>query len=472
MIFHSYTYIFFFLPIVVAGYYLLRRTTWHNLFLLVASYVFYCYGNAWLLLYILFSSTLDYVLAPLIEKASGRHKKLALLSLSLIGNLGLLFTMKYSAWVLDTLEIFLGLTITLPTGINLYDIALPPGLSFYTFQSLSYTIDVYRGDRKSEESAIDFFTYVSLFPQLVAGPIERSTTLLPQLKKPRAFPSPAQIEKNLFHIFWGLFKKLVIADNLGSMVDIMAADPTLVPGSAILIPYAFGMQIYCDFSAYTDIARGSAGLLGINLSRNFLTPYFSDSPREFWRRWHITLSNWLRDYLYIPLGGSRKGHARTINNLLITMFLGGLWHGAGGFFILWGLYHGALLILYNLVPINRILKNQMGQAGHAIAIIINFHLITVGWFLFRSNPDLAMQLLTALPQFEMNTIFIEFVRTMIFFIVPVLVLDFVAWRKGTEFVEMYERLPVKVKVILWLIIYFGITILAKREGYAFIYFAF
>jgi D-alanyl-lipoteichoic acid acyltransferase DltB (MBOAT superfamily) len=292
-------------------------------------------------------------------------------------------------------------------------------------------------------------------------------------KRPR--PNPADLEYAFFLIVWGLFKKLVLADNLGNIVDLVHLQPRSFPGAGLILPYAFCFQIYCDFSAYTDIARGSAALFGIQLSRNFLTPYFSASPSEFWRRWHITLSTWIRDYLYIPLGGERGGRGRTLANLLVTMFLAGLWHGAGLFFILWGLYHGALLVMYRFLPLHEILPRLAGRAGTVLAVAIMFFLTCFGWLLFRSDASVFTPLLSTLPALLENPLdahFWHFVYGTTLFVVPVVITDWIGYRRGTEFVDVYRDLSTKSKVALYVAVFFATSLLAKREGYGFIYFQF
>jgi D-alanyl-lipoteichoic acid acyltransferase DltB (MBOAT superfamily) len=271
------------------------------------------------------------------------------------------------------------------------DLLLPVGISFYTFQSMAYTIDVYRGSIKAERSLIWFALYVSFFPQLVAGPIERPENLLPQLKGKKTI-TPDRLIDGAWLIGWGLFKKLFIADNLSLFVEHVFNGPYRhLDGAAALFGlYAFAFQIYCDFSGYTDIARGVAKWMGVELMLNFRLPYLATSPRDFWRRWHISLSQWLRDYLYIGLGGSRGTKFLTYRNLFLTMLLGGLWHGAAWTFVAWGAYHGALLIGHRLLePYLPDFSQDRSKAVRlgwwALRVFIMFHLTCLGWLFFRAT---------------------------------------------------------------------------------------
>jgi len=272
-------------------------------------------------------------------------------------------------------------------GWTLPHIILPIGISFYTFQSISYAVDVYRGVAKPSNDFFTFAAFVSFFPQLVAGPIERRNDLLPQLETPRKFEI-TDIHIGLRLILIGLFKKVFVADNCAMLVNYAFDSKTILNGPwALLGVLAFAFQIYGDFSGYTDIARGSARLLGIQLNRNFKFPYFAANPSDFWRRWHITLSFWFRDYVYIPLGGNREGALKTFRNLWITMLLAGLWHGARWTFVLWGAYYAALLTLYHVVPVlNRLSEPEKNSRGQRIAgAFLMFAFTLVGWAIFRSN---------------------------------------------------------------------------------------
>ena len=380
MQFNSFVFLLFFL-VVYALHELARRSVRaQNLLLLGASWVFYAAWD-WRFLGLLILSTLvDWFIALRMPGASPRGRK-ALLGVSLTGNLGMLALFKYADFFIESMVELLA-ALGVATDARRLGIVLPVGISFYTFQTLSYTVDVYRGQLPPRRSLLDFALYVAFFPQLVAGPIERATRLLPQLELPRRASADQRVQGSWL-ILWGLFKKVVIADTCASWVDAVYDAPAPVGSEVLLATYAFAYQIYCDFSGYSDIARGLGKLLGIELMRNFERPYLARSPSDLWHRWHVSLSTWLRDYLYIPLGGSWRGTLLTYRNLMLTMLLGGLWHGAAWNFVLWGGFHGALLALE---------RRWRGSAApprpgwvHALAVVGTFHLTCFGWLLFRAT---------------------------------------------------------------------------------------
>ena len=314
-----------------------------NGILLIASYVFYGFWD-WRFLALLFVSTVvDYNLALLIEKSESPGERKALLAASICVNLGILGFFKYFGFFAESFASLLN-SFGFQSSTPFFNIVLPVGISFYTFQTMSYTIDVYRRKLPATRNFFDFALFVSFFPQLVAGPIERATKLLPQVLQPRKF-SQSNFVEGFYLIILGLFKKVVIADNMAPIVNyIFSRDVSTLSGAEVLVGvYAFAFQIYGDFAGYTDIARGVAKWLGFDLMLNFRMPYFATSPSDFWQRWHISLSSWLRDYLYIPLGGNRQGTLLTYRNLMLTMVLGGLWHGAAWTFVAWGFFHGLIL---------------------------------------------------------------------------------------------------------------------------------
>ena len=346
--------------------------------LLLASYVFYGAWDWRYLSLIWVSTAVDYICALNIEKSKSVSKKKIFLILSLISNLGLLGTFKYYdffAQNFQDLMTFFGLTVQ-PYFLQ---VALPIGISFYTFQTMSYTIDVYRGKLKACENILDFALYVAFFPQLIAGPIERATKLLPQILQPRTVTFEKFL-KGTYYFFWGLFLKIFIADNLSKIVDPTFNSSGPYAGSDVLLAtYAFSFQIYCDFAGYSIMAIGLSLTMGIELMENFRRPYFANNISEFWRRWHISLSTWLRDYLYIPLGGNKKGDTRTFMHILITMTLGGLWHGVGWTYCLFGVYHGVLIGGYHLV------KDKWNKLNFYLQIFVTYHLICGGWLIFRAT---------------------------------------------------------------------------------------
>ena len=381
---------FIFLTVVLLTYRLLTHNG-QNWMLLGASYLFYGWWDWRFLGLIAASTVLDWGMGLVIDRAREREPAAArrALTASIVGNLAILGFFKYFNFFIDSADHMLrGLGYEGSTGT--LRIILPVGISFYTFQSMSYTIDVYRGELRATRSLRDFALFVSFFPQLVAGPIERATALLPQVQQPRRV-TRADWEEGLLLFGLGLFRKVTIADPAGSIADTYFADPAAFSSVQLAVGVGlYALQIYNDFAGYSDMARGSARLLGFTLMRNFRHPYFATSFSDFWKRWHISLSSWLRDYLYIPLGGSRNGEARTRINLMLTMLLGGLWHGASWTFVVWGGLHGLYLIAQrsvgSLVPRPRAAWLRAGQT--AAAALSVFLLVNLAWLFFRA-PDFA-----------------------------------------------------------------------------------
>jgi len=346
MLFNSIEYGLF-LTIVLFSYYFLPHR-YQNIFLLFASYIFYSFWDVRFLSLIIISTLVDFTCGLCIERAREvedlRTMKLFIV-LSLSANLGILCIFKYFNFFIENAQLLLT-SIGLHYSKNVFKIILPVGISFYTFQTLSYTIDIYRGKIKPIRNIVDFALFVAFFPQLVAGPIERASNLIPQIQNNRQV-TQAHWEKGLYLILLGLVMKIVIADSAGVLVDVYFKNPQKFTSLQLTIGlFLYSFQIYGDFSGYSKIARGSAMLLGFEIMRNFHHPYFASNFTDFWRRWHISLSTWLRDYLYIPLGGNRKGLRRTYFNLFATMLLGGLWHGASWNFIIWGGLHGLYLSIH------------------------------------------------------------------------------------------------------------------------------
>lgn len=401
MLFNSATY-FFFITIVFIVYWFLLNKTYRgqNLFLFIASYCFYGWWDVRFLGLIFISSSVDYIIGQAIYKQQDQKKKLHLLWICMIINLGMLAFFKYFNFFIDSFSNLLSLFGLQANPITL-QIILPVGISFYTFQSLSYSIDIYRDEIKPTRDFISFMTFVSFFPQLVAGPIERASNLLPQFLKPRAFKYE-HVASGFRFILYGLFKKMVIADRLAYFVDLAYNSPGKPDGSVmILATFMFGIQIYCDFSGYSDIAIGSARLLGFDLMHNFRTPYLSKSFREFWHRWHISLSSWFRDYVYIPLGGNRVSQGRWIFNILLTFALSGLWHGAAITFIIWGFLHGFYLVCENYLSKFISLSKGFSWMG----LIITFVIVNLTWVFFRSGSlDQSIYILKGLKDLNFNFI--------------------------------------------------------------------
>jgi alginate O-acetyltransferase complex protein AlgI len=372
-----------FLAIVLALYYVLRLRG-QNVMLLVASYFFYACWDWRFLGLLLLSTGTDWTLANLISRQANRRVARKYVAASVVVNLTFLGFFKYFNFFVDSLNTLLASTGMDPVGLHLR-VILPVGISFYTFQSISYIVDVYRGDVEPASNPIDFALFVAFFPHMVAGPIMHSRALLPQIQQPR-HTTFTQVREGCWLMLWGFFKKLVVADNLAPIVNQIYASPE--PSSAVMVlvgTYCFAYQIYCDFSGYTDIARGVAKLLGIELMLNFDQPYLAVNPSDFWRRWHISLSTWLRDYLYIPLGGNRGRTFLTYRNLMLTMVLGGLWHGAAWNFVLWGFYQGALLIGHRYLTDKGWVIGTQSAAGRFASRIVMFHAVCYGWLLFRAG---------------------------------------------------------------------------------------
>ena len=390
MLFNSVSFLIFF-PIVVLGYFAIPDK-FKNHWLLVASYYFYMSWQPVYALLILFSTVTTYYCAVLIDKAANRKKKKIYLAANIIVNIAILCYFKYFNFIVESvLAVFPNLSIA-PNN-NLLAVV---GISFYTFQSLGYSIDVYRGD---VEKAKDFLTYalfVSFFPQLVAGPIERSKNLLPQLYKTHRFDYN-RVTDGLVLMAWGFFKKLVISDSAALIVNAVYNDVSRYTGiQLIMATVLFAFQIYCDFSGYSDIAIGAANVMGFKLMRNFNHPYFSQNVSQFWRNWHISLSTWFMDYIYIPLGGSRKGIIRTYINLFITFMVSGLWHGASWNFVIWGAVNGAYNVVHRALfgkkeqRLRRLAKEgkKLPKTNPAVAVakaMATFLLIDFTWIFFRAN---------------------------------------------------------------------------------------
>jgi D-alanyl-lipoteichoic acid acyltransferase DltB (MBOAT superfamily) len=379
MIFHSLDFVVF-LAVVVAVYWRLPRRA-QNAWLVGAGYVFYGYVHPWFPILLGLTTLVDYWAARGIAEWPGGRR--FMLAMSLAVNLGVLGFFKYFNFFAENVGAVLAL-VGLDVSAPVLRVILPVGVSFYTFQELSYTIGVYRGRVEARRSLLDFATFVSLFPQLVAGPIERAERMLPQVERPRRF-SWADAEAGLWLVSWGYFKKLVIADNVGIIANkvFSLSDPTFPVLWAGV--FAFAMQIYADFSAYTDIARGVARWFGFDLVQNFRHPFLATGPADFWRRWHLSLSTWFRDFVYIPLGGSRHGRLREVVNILVTFLVSGLWHGASWNFVLWGAYHGVLVAgakgLSNLYAMPRGLRAALWPAR----VAATFVLMLLGWLLFRET---------------------------------------------------------------------------------------
>lgn len=413
------TYYLYFLPVVflltfgIAS----RQRRRQVLILLVMSYIFFWLASGWHLILLLISTCIDWTAGRKLHDSEDDINRKLWLRISLVINLSLLGVFKYLDFLIDSWNL-VSLRFADSLEFETLGLALPVGISFYTFQTMSYTIDIYRKKQKPYDSFLDFACYAAFFPQLVAGPIVRADHFREQIKEPLR-PSAYRFRLGLTLIIYGISKKLVIADNLA-----VHANEVFVEGEHLanigLIWWAalcFGIQIYCDFSAYTDIAIGSAHLIGVELPENFKTPYAATSPQDFWRRWHISLSTWLRDYLYIPLGGSRNGQNRMIFALMMTMLLGGLWHGASWNFVLWGFIHGLLLIVHRFGKEFGFVKRFFAVAGRSGVLLswaITQFFVFLTWLIFRV---------------EDTTVLIPSMKT------------FIGWGGHFDWIEMYEFLP-------------------------------
>lgn len=467
MIFNSTAFWAFFA--LVFGLYAMLPHRGQNRLLLAASYFFYgCWDWRFLSL-LAFTTTVDYLISHRVARATSEIQRKRWLVASLITNLSVLAFFKYFNFFAESTRALLA-----ALGWDLHpmvlQIVLPVGISFYTFQSLSYTVDVYRGHLRPARSWLEFALYISFFPQLVAGPIERATHLLPQVEQPRRL-SWDRAREAAWLILWGLYKKIVIADNLAIIADgVFDGTGDLDIGRVLLGAYAFAFQIYCDFSGYSDIARGLARVMGFDLMLNFNNPYFATNPAMFWRRWHISLSTWLRDYLYIPLGGNRKGSVRTAVNLMIVMLLGGLWHGAAWNFVAWGFYQGLLLVVHRWWAG----RHPRRAEGCGIWPVIGmFHLICLGWILFRvPSMERALALLSGLltsgGAFDAADL-----SPWIAFILLCLPLWSVQWlqeKTGDALAPL--KLSLVPGFILLTIIFVSLLTLGRMDSGAFIYFQF
>ncbi len=396
MLFNSLHFLGFF-PIVVLVYFLLpRRARWA--WLLGASYYFYAAWRVEYLGLILISTLTDYTVGRRMGSISEQRRRTPYLLISLVVNLGILFTFKYFNFFNDSTRSLFAL-FGLDYQLTNLDVLLPVGISFYTFQTLSYTIDVWRGQLEPERHLGRFALYIAFFPQLVAGPIERASRLLPQFRSaftdaPVRF-DPARVTSGLRLMLWGMFMKVVIADRLALYVNQVYNNPGDYVGLPVLLAtYFFAFQIFCDFAGYSNIAIGAARVMGFDLMENFRQPYTSRSVAEFWRRWHISLSTWFRDYVYIPLGGNRVGRARWYTNLFLVFLVSGLWHGAAWTFVIWGALHGVYVVLGAALGSVALWRSRGSQGDAAsdgsrfpawIAVFSTFHAVTFAWIFFRAN---------------------------------------------------------------------------------------
>jgi alginate O-acetyltransferase complex protein AlgI len=481
MVFNSLTFLVF-LAVVLVLYYRLNHRC-QNLMLLVASYVFYGWWDYRFLSLLLFTSLFDYACALMIDAEARPGRRKLLLASSIVVNMGVLGIFKYYNFFASSLQSALQSLGVHPSFPTLHWI-LPIGLSFYTFLSMSYTIDVYRKEIPATRHPLDFMLYVAYFPHLVAGPIVRASYLLPQCQRPRVI-QPAEVENGIWLILMGYVKKMVVADRLGQFVDWSFAHPAAPFDNinAWIVIYAFAFQIYCDFAGYSDIARGLAKLMGFELVVNFRAPYLVTNPAAFWRHWHISLSTWLRDYLYISMGGNRHGRWKTYRNLMLTMLLGGLWHGAGLAFILWGLFHGLLLAVHRIwsefrgLPAHGAdlqISGWLGRVKTFFLAVVFFQITCLGWLLFRAGGLRGVSQWDVVRSYLHSMFNFQGTHLLLSFIAPVAILGalalFFQWRneKMNEFSQWSgSNKAFAVTAALALI-----TVMSVFKGTQFIYFQF
>ena len=490
MLFNTLDFVVFFIFILTVVV-LFKNKKFQHFLLLGASYFFFYFSSNHLLSLLIFSTVLDFYIAKAIWKTKDLRRKKMLLISSLAGNLGLLGFFKYADFAILQFN-FLGHSLDMAGDIPLLNLVLPIGISFYTFQTISYTVDVYRGKLEPSNSFKEFALFVSFFPQLVAGPILRARDFLPQLREKldnlhtgyrlrQIHIHTPNLKMGITLMAFGFLKKMFFADNIAPLVDSIFLNPMNAGSFEIWLgAIAFGIQIYGDFSGYTDIAIGAALILGFKIPKNFNKPYFAISPSDFWRRWHISLSSWLRDYLYIPLGGNKKSGSRTFANLFIVMFLGGLWHGASWNFVIWGLLHGAYLaihkILQNTFPKlanNPFFKSRLGKIT---SILITQYFIFLAWIPFRVRDTEHM--MYSMQKFVMIDLQLDGALDIILahkipvaLMVTFVILHFISYRR-TNLIQTIANMKLRYWGIILLVILSLIIFFFDGNPEQFIYFKF
>jgi len=469
MIFNSGFFIFFFFFCLI--FYRLFYTNYRAraIYLLLFSLFFYYKSSGFYFVLILLSSLIDYLAGLWIHNSNSQAKKKWLLILSITSNFALLGYFKYTNFIFDTLN-------NLKLGsFDAMDIFLPVGISFFTFQSLSYTIDIYRGKLEPEKDYWEFLFFVSFFPQLVAGPIVRAKDFLPQLRMPTIITAD-DLGRAVYLISAGLFKKAVIADYISiNFVDRIFEMPTRYTGFENLMGlYGYALQIYCDFSGYSDMAIGLALLLGFKLNDNFNSPYQSGSITEFWRRWHISLSSWLKDYLYISLGGNKNGKIKQYRNLIITMLLGGLWHGANWKFVIWGAIHGVVLAIEKLFNWPEIVaKNKLFRV---LGVVVTFHIVCLCWIFFRADSfATSMEMIHQILFYFNGQVFFQFFEGYPFvslLMISGFILHFVPKSGEIAAEKFITRLPLIGKTLVILFVIWMVIQVKSSDIHPFIYFQF
>ena len=477
MLFNTIDFMIFFF-VVIGLIAILKYRRFQHLYIIFASFFFIYYTDNYLVALLLYTILLHYYTGREIYKADSKARKKIFLVLGIAGSLGLLGFFKYADFAIAQFNIF-GNIVDLGSEIPLMNLALPIGISFYSFQSISYIIDIYRGSLTPSKTLREYAFFVAFFPTLVAGPILRAKQFLPQLReKIEEVGTTGRLRQFVIHrsnlkfgltlMALGFLKKMFFADNIGPLVDNIFSNPIGMESFSIMLgTIAFGVQIYCDFSGYSDIAIGAALILGFKIPKNFNKPYFATSPSDFWGRWHISLSTWLRDYLYIPLGGNRKSHNRTYVNLLTVMFLGGLWHGASWNFVVWGMLHGTYLAIHKIL-INKFPNLQHNEffkskVGKIISIVITQYFIFLAWIPFRVHDfDQMMYSVEKFVIFDMKIIGInEFLleyKFPIFLMLAFIGLHYFSYKKS-KLIEIISNLNLKywtviITLFLTLIVFF------------------
>jgi len=489
MLFNTLDFIVFFITVLTV-FVIIKNRNFQYLFLLLVSYFFFYYTSNYLITLLIYTTIWDYYFGKLIWKTTQPNRRKILLICSLAGNLGLLGFFKYSDFAITQINT-LGKYFNLGTNILLLNLALPIGISFYTFHSITYTVSIYRKQMEPAKSFLDYAIFVSFFPQLVAGPILRAKDFLPQLREKiensqgrsrfrQIIVDKTNLKLGITMMATGFFKKMFIADNISPLVNQIFANSPHESFLIIVGAIAFGIQIYTDFSGYSDIAIGAATIMGFKMPINFNNPYFATSPVDFWRKWHISLSTWLRDYLYIPLGGNRISKTRTYANLLIVMFLGGLWHGASWNFVIWGLLHGIYLSIHKFFAYkfpflvgHRFFKSKIGLT---ISIIITQYFIFLAWLAFRikDTQQLPVYVYKYLVwDFSTNqTIqFLEPRKLPLFIMCLFFAMHYISYKKP-ELTTKISELQLKYWVIILISIITSILLLYSGNPEDFIYFQF
>ncbi|MCF8235727.1 MAG: MBOAT family protein [Bacteroidales bacterium] len=482
-----YFWIFF---IIVFGIFsiIYKNTRIRNLYLLVISLFFYWKTGGWYFFLLIYSALLNYFIGSAMHKFKGKRTASFYLVLGLIGNLGVLFYYKYAYFFTDIInsifhtnyeisDVFTDIFNTLTgSGLDASGIILPVGISFFTFQSISYIVDIYRKKIEPLGNFFDFAFYVSFFPQLVAGPIVRASEFIPQIKR-KFILSRDEMGWALFLILNGLIKKMVISDYISiNFVDRVFENPLAFSGfENLMAVYGYGIQIYCDFSGYTDIAIGVALLLGFRLPPNFKSPYKASSLTEFWHRWHISLSTWLRDYLYISMGGNRKGKFRMYLNVLITMLLGGLWHGASWQFVIWGAIHGMVLMLHKIY-LAVMPDMRPNKIARFFGILITFNIVQFAWIFFRAgNMDVATDIIHQITNrfsWELIPQVIVSYQNIFGLMVFAYLVHWLPTGVKKWYVDFYRKRSWAIKILIALLILFVIYQVKSSDVQPFIYFQF